>query len=387
MDDQVTGKALNDATDTKAGDIYQYIIALRHCFELEDDDSLQIEVNGDVCIIGAIEGVFQKEVKHHFGKTILSDRHIDFWKTLANWYLEFDRIAIFSDLILSTTSEIKDKSPFFKWNDLSKDEKLETLKKIGEERREKEEGFRKQYDKIFGENYNESKLLSILNKFTIEPGQDKLDGISKCFSSFVGHIPEENRDQYIGALLGLLLYRLKDPPHKWIINRQEFERKLQDQSTLYGKKGYAPLPKEYQKEIVPTQEISKIEQKRFVQAIRDIQYEKKIPVAITDYWKALMTVTKYFQDDMLYLGSLQNYKQDLYSRMIYAKDSSILKASGKNDRERIKESKFLYNDVMQWQADDFGSITHNQGFFQRGVIHDIVNEGNFEWKIEDEDEY
>ena len=80
---------------------------------------------------GAIDGVFQKEVKHHFGKTILSDRHIDFWKTLANWYLEFDRIAIFSDLILSTTSEIKDKSPFFKWNNLSGDEKLEALKKIG----------------------------------------------------------------------------------------------------------------------------------------------------------------------------------------------------------------------------------------------------------------
>ena len=44
-------RAINDATLNKAGDIYQYLIALRDCFELNDGDILQIEVNGDVSII------------------------------------------------------------------------------------------------------------------------------------------------------------------------------------------------------------------------------------------------------------------------------------------------------------------------------------------------
>lgn len=44
-------RAVNDATLQKAGDIYQYLIALKDCFDLADGDTLQIETNGDVSII------------------------------------------------------------------------------------------------------------------------------------------------------------------------------------------------------------------------------------------------------------------------------------------------------------------------------------------------
>ena len=37
-------RAVNDATLQKAGDIYQYLIALRDCFELNDGDTLQIVI-------------------------------------------------------------------------------------------------------------------------------------------------------------------------------------------------------------------------------------------------------------------------------------------------------------------------------------------------------
>ena len=87
-------RAVNDATLNKAGDFYQYYIALKDCFELNDGDTLQIETNGDVSIINAAGGVFQKEVKHHFGNKNLSVRDIDFWKTLANWYIDYDQIAL-----------------------------------------------------------------------------------------------------------------------------------------------------------------------------------------------------------------------------------------------------------------------------------------------------
>ena len=54
-------RAVNDATLQKAGDIYQYLIALRDCFELNDGDTLQIETNGDVSIINDVGGRFQRE--------------------------------------------------------------------------------------------------------------------------------------------------------------------------------------------------------------------------------------------------------------------------------------------------------------------------------------
>lgn len=44
-------RAVNDATLNKSDDIYQYLIALRDCFDLNEGDTLQIETNGDVSII------------------------------------------------------------------------------------------------------------------------------------------------------------------------------------------------------------------------------------------------------------------------------------------------------------------------------------------------
>lgn len=55
----IVKKAVNDATLQKAGDIYQYLIALKDCFELADGDTLQIETNGDVSIINDTGGRFQ----------------------------------------------------------------------------------------------------------------------------------------------------------------------------------------------------------------------------------------------------------------------------------------------------------------------------------------
>lgn len=54
--------------------------------------------------------------------------------------------------------------------------------------------------------------MEILDKFTIEAAKTSIDGISNEFSKYVGHIPSENRDGYIGALLGEILIKVKEPP-------------------------------------------------------------------------------------------------------------------------------------------------------------------------------
>lgn len=374
-------RAVNDATLQKAGDIYQYLIALKDCFELKDGDTLQIETNGDVSIINDKGDRFQKEVKHHFSHKSISDRDIDFWKTLANWYVDYERVKNFSNYILYTTAIIKDNSPFFRWNDLKKEDKLKCLKDIGAISKKNEETFRNQYNRIFGDSYEESRLLEILDKFSIEAAKTSIDGISTEFSKYIGHIPSENRDRYIGALLGQIQIKVKDPPHKWEVTKLVFDEILQIQSTAYGIKGTVPLPDEYAKAAVPAEKITTLEQKKFVVAIREIKYNEEIPNAMSDYWKADLTVAKYFMDNPMYLESLQLYKEDLSKKMKYRKANSELDAEGATEDEQIKLSKRFYNDVMFWDAKDFGSIIRNQGYFQRGVIHNIVDETDFKWKV------
>ncbi len=380
-------KAVNDATEQKAGDIYQYLIALRDCFELDGNDTLQIEVNGDISIISGNSGKFQKEVKHHFGKTFLGDRDIDFWKTLANWYEDYERIKSFHSLILYSTSGIKTTSTFCGWNELTAEKKLAKIEKIGSITKDREKGFREQYTRIFNEGYNKERLMEILDKFTIASSQTNIVGISDEFSKFVGHIPKENRDSYIGALLGRIMILLKNPPHRWEVSRTSFDKMLQDESAAYGDARSKPLPTEFAQGVVSSDEESALKEKRFVKAIMDIDYSQMIPGAVQDYWKTDMTIAKYFRDDFTYLSSLETYKGDLSQKLMYAKEEKKLDAAGRPEAEKILLSKHLYLQAMQWEAMDFGSIIRNQGFFQHGVIHNVVDDGDFEWKVGDEDEH
>lgn len=380
-------RAVNDATLNQAGNIYQYLIALKDCYELMEGETLQIEVHGDVSVIDKNQGRFQKEVKHHFGEKSLSDRDIEFWKTLANWYTDYEKVKGFSQFILSTTSIITTDSPFSKWNQFSKDEKLECITKIGAQRREREEIFRKQYNRIFDDSFDKNKLLDILDKFIIAPAQTSIEGISKEFEKFVGHIPRENRDYYIGALVGNIMTQIEKPPHIWQITKEEFEKLLQRESAGHCDSGSIPLPTVYLNAQIPSGKIVALQQKRFVEALRDIDYEKKVMEAISDYWKTDITIAEYFKNNFLYLQSIKEYENVLSNRMQCEKDDSEIEAEGADEITQIKISKHLYNRVMLWKADDFESIIRNQDFFQHGVIHNIVDETGFNWKVGEESEH
>lgn len=261
------------------------------------------------------------------------------------------------------------------------------IEKIGSITKDREKGFREQYTRIFNEGYNKDRLLEILAKFTIASSRTNIVGISDEFSKFVGHIPKENRDSYIGALLGRIMILLKNSPHRWEVSRTSFDKMLQDESAAYGDARSKPLPTEFAQGVVPSDEESALKEKRFVKAIMDIDYSQMIPSAVQDYWKTDMTIAKYFRDDFTYLSSLETYKGDLSQKLMYAKEEKKLDAAGKPEAEKILLSKHLYLQAMQWEAMDFGSIIRNQGFFQHGVIHNVVDDGDFEWKVGDEDEH
>ncbi|WP_283702053.1 hypothetical protein [Clostridium perfringens] len=376
-------RAVNDATLKKAGDVFQYYIALRNCFNMKNGDKIQIEINGDVSLISEKpEDSFQIEVKHHFGKHSLSDRNIDFWKTLSNWYIDFERISIFSSLVLYTTSSINLTSPFYDWNNKDENEKLSLLLKIGSDQKDDEETFRKFYNKIFDKDlYDEDRLKIILSRFTIEHNQRKISGISNEFDCYVGHIPEENRDNYIDALLGRILALVKYPPYRWELSRQDFDKILQQESSAYSNSGEKPLPDIFSDEEVSDNEKEALINKNFVEEIKRIQYEDVIQDAISDYWKTNMTIIKYFKEDFLYNRSLPKYKNTLLKNLKYRKRDSVILSKNKSRDEQIDNSQLLYNDVMRWEAKDFGSIIKNQDYFQRGVIHTIVDDKEFSWDV------
>jgi hypothetical protein len=89
----------------------------------------------------------------------------------------------------------------------------------------------------------------------------------------------------------------------------------------------------------------------------------------------------------LYLRSLNHYRENLESKLKYTKEGKIIETEGMDRVAQIRNSKLMYTDVMRWEANDFESIIRNQGYFQRGIIHTIVQEKKFSWDVGDDNEY
>lgn len=370
-----------DSTQQKAGDIYQYIIALSDCFDMQPGDSLYIERYGDVSCIKK-EGSFQKEIKHHFGDKNLSERDIDLWKTLANWYEAYEKQKIFSELIFYTTADIQETSCFNDWNAITPQEKLDILKEIGKVQKPREETFRSQYDRIFKNQYDETILLNILERMKIMYSQTKLLGVSLLFDKHaqLHPIPKCQRDRYIGALLGQILFKIKVPPFQWNVSFEEFETMQQQIAPAYMNEKSVALPDEYADKEISKETQCLYDKKQFAKAIRDIKLPKKVFEAISDYWKTEMTIADYFQNNPIYMKDYLGYRNDLKGKMTDNKDNYGLNVS--SEKEAINMSQNEYLTAMLWDPQDFGSIVQNRRFFQHGVMHDIVEVGEFEWKIE-----
>lgn len=372
----------NDATLSKIGDIYQYLIALLKCFELLEGESILIEVLGDVTKISQKDS-FQMEIKHHIGKDNLIDRDIDFWKTLKNWTIEFDKIKVFDKLILYTTSCIAEDSPFADWNHKKSGEKIAILKEIGKlEKKGREETFRGIYNDIFNvATYSEKKLLSILSKFEIQNQQLQIVNIDSDFNKHIKYIPENNRKNFIFSLLGLIIKGIQEPPHYWEITYKDFEIMLQETTPTFIKAEKMPLPNDFSDTEISGDEEKEYYDKEFVKAIRNIQHDKEVPKAINDYWRKNMTIAKYYKDNFIFNTSLIGYKKILKNRLGYEKENKIIDFENVERNIQIKESKKFYNSVMAWEASNFGSINPNREFFQKGIIHEIVDSGDFCWDI------
>ena len=381
-------RAINDNTLKSLGFTYQNIVALRDCFDLREGERLQIEVNGDISITSAEKqrGRVQKEVKHHLNSETMSERDIDFWKTLANWYDEYERVKPFEKLVLHTTAQIDLLSPFCGWNALDGMEKLNRLREIGTQKRQRERRFRKEYKRIFAQNYDESRLLSILERFFIMDSQETIEHYLKEFQ--IDYIPPENRESFIAALLGEIEIRVKDPPHKWELTKEQFDEILQKQTAAHCLNRGIPLPNTYAKDTPSEERKKSLEEKAFVRKIYEIDYQRGVLEAITNYWRTERTILSFFQNAPSYLSDYCAYSDDLQSRMDLGKERRELDIDSEtvDSIQLIKESQRFYLDMMCLEPRDFGSITNNRPFFQCGVMHMIADDTDFRWKLGDSSE-
>ncbi len=119
-------KQSNDSTKTVKGIIYQFLIALEKCFELQKGECVYIETFGDISILG--DNSVQIESKYY--NSYLTELNQNIWKTLNNWMKDEFPLDSFKSLILLTTQKVKINSPWYDWNNKNQTEKYKILLSI-----------------------------------------------------------------------------------------------------------------------------------------------------------------------------------------------------------------------------------------------------------------
>lgn len=368
----------NDDTKTKLGDIYHYYVVLAHCLELEENETILVEKYGDISIVS--EGDSKNiEVKRHENRHLLNDRHVDFWKTLKNWVIHNQNMTNFKKLILYTTSILGENSKFKSWNTIKAYERLGILWEIGNEVSGSEVVFRPFFEDIFKQDIED--ILSILEKIELYTSQTDLVDIEKKImkNPFFKSIKKNDRKHFINSLMGYILTLPADRPHKWEISCENFESlACEIRNRFTHSSGGLQLPPDLP-DRPQDEEIFK--DRKFVQEIKDIKYYRKIPTAISNYWRTQEAIIFSSLNNPIFNLDLREFQRDIKESLDEFKSSFQDECDDTDLEDVFNHSKRLYDKAMEMPVNDYHSIKPNRPYFQKGIIHKVVEERGFSWNV------
>ncbi len=310
---------LDDASKKILGFKYQEMVAMVKCLEAQDDTSIFLECYGDIS-----NNKISVEVKHSINQNKkLINTHIDFWKTIYNCLNNYETYQFYSKFILHTTADIKEDSIFNDWNEKNSKTKLANVLSI-----EATDTISKYVTYING--YNKITLEEVLDKFVInaneKSAQDYYIDILCNHPSVVNSLKIEFRKSFINSLLGYISSKLIEADkYKWEINIYSFREQFQS------------YLKHYQIEdlIFPysnkDMNISDQHEFKFIQELKDIEYDTKIGRAFKNYIKAA--------DSQLMMVTQRKSLSEVLDRF----DDSI--------KELIEDNAIIHTDILKTEQD------------------------------------
>ena len=372
---------VHDSTKTFKPIIYQFLVALEKCFEMQNDESIWIEKYGDVTNSSGE----QLEVKDY--QKDLTDLDHNVWKTMKNWLADGFDVSYYHSLILSTTQTISSTSKFIDWNNKNKDEKLEILNSISQkytEQKKKDETTQKLLNNVLDSSKNH-KLLEVLEKFTIQSKADNDETLYKrLIETRTDGILEEKRDEFLASLVGYII-KPEITSGGWEIKNKEFRQKTKSLIETY-----TSTTKVFPKiEMSPiTDDVLEEHQSYlFVKKIEDISYDEVKSDAINDFIYSRRTLNEELKNYEISLKEYSHYENEVFKSFKTKHRNALIDANSTN---HIKESKKLYNNVTDETAPNFYNFNDTPKSYRNGILHEIANDDEnptkLIWKLEVSDE-
>ena len=372
---------VHDSTETFKPIIYQFIVALEKCFEMQNDESIWIEKYGDVTNSSGV----QIEVKDY--QKNLTDLDHNIWKTMKNWLDDGFDVSHYHSFILLTTQTISPTSKFIDWNNKNKNEKLEILNSISEkytEQKKKDETTQKLLNNVLDSSTSD-KLLSILEKFTIQSEAENDEILYKRLIEIrTDGILEEKRDEFLASLVGYII-KPEITSGGWEIKNKEFRQKTKSLIETY-----TSTTKVFPKiEMTPITDdiIEEHQSYLFVKKIEDISYDEVKSDAINDFIYSRRTLNEELKNYEISKKEYDTYENEIF-RSFETKHRKALRSASSDNH--IDKSKDLFDDVTDETAPDFYNFNDTPKSYRNGLLHEIANDDEkptkLIWKLEVSDE-
>jgi len=366
---------VGDAYKQKKGDLRHYAEAVEVCLKASEDDIIYIENYGDISTLNT-----SIEVKDLEQSITLGSYQI--WNTLKNWVLDFQKFNQFDKLLLLTTSPVVSDKSIPNWNTLKKKEKFDKLIEAADKirnRKKQSEKKIKLFDEVltFNKNYTKNDLLNLLDKFHI------------CLSSVDDkkkYKELENLDVFklhskslaksmISRVIGFIFQKGLEGHDKWQINISELHRIL-IRLASNSKKKLPRLLKKYE-----DISLSDYDKAVFVKEMNKINLKTSdVEDAISDYCQTQDTIIDLLDENSLFIKDIKNFKEG--ELLKYLETNKRLQNLESGDKITNSERNFL-NCLYKLNLIDL-ELIENEPFFQRGNIHSLVDEGLYNWLLDED---
>lgn len=356
-----------DSTSTIKGFLFQFLVALEKCFEMEEGQSVYIETYGDVTLLRDLSKSEQIESK--FYKKSLTDLDKNVWNTIHNWMSDEFPIDKFSSLVLLTTQKISKGSAWENWNDKSTTERqkaLKGLKEVFDNQKKQSKELKKCIDVIF-DSKKSDRLLTITRMLYIDCCKSNWnDYRDRICNKYGKGIPKIQKERFIDSLFGYIL-RPEIVGENWEISYDTFSKEVEE-LTKQLVESTTIFPSKLKLEDIKQEDY---EENTFVKKIQDIEYSEVIPEAIDDYVHTITLIGENMKESEVIKKSLLQYEDDIENnfRTKYRKASRNYK-----EDERIEKSQDFYDDMTSSSDGTFHSYNSIPRYFHSGMVHILTEE-------------
>lgn len=370
------GQTKSSALTTALAFHYQVLIGLDKCFQLQENQSIWFERDGDVSLIGvAVQQSVQIEVKDY--SSSLTDNHENLWKTLKNWLSPDFHHAQYGCLVLHTTQAFGVNSSLKNWNSQSGAQRLLVLKGIFSDRLRKQasEACQPEISKIqeLVMSAEESLLIAVLEKVTLFTEADNSSAIQEKLLAKPLGIPQSNLLAYLHGLIGFVYS--KADSHCWQVTHKDFYAKCEELTSQLCKKSFTfPVFVGYE---ASENEIETHKNKPFVQKICDIEYHDVIPDAVGNWLELQNSLLEQLDENPLYRSETKKYQDKIVKKFkLDYSDAQISMV------DPITSSKKLYNKVIGEHPLNMGNDIPPIEY-KNGLLHDAMDDGkrNIKWSV------